>query len=98
MVMASVWMAESPPAISRAAAMNAVAIAKKMRTVTLGFTSPPVASMPITREPESEDVTKNTADRRMKPIIIMTPPGSCSITWKRAVLASIAPSGPTTER
>ena len=77
--------------------MSEVAMAKKIFTVAFGFTSPPVASMPITSEPESAEVMKKMPERMMAPTTSIMPAGSCSSTWKSAVFESMAPSAPTTE-
>ena len=97
MVTASVWIADSPPASSSAAASAAVASVKNTRIQLRGSASPPVASMAMTSDPESDEVMKKIAESTIAPTTSTPPAGSCSSTWKSAEFASTAPPAPITE-
>lgn len=83
---AAVWRASRPPPARSTAATVPSNKDQKMRCQTGGFVDPPELSISITRDPESEDVTKNVTITVVAIKLTITEKGNESRKTKSAVV------------
>ena len=95
-MIAAVCKAARPPANSSVAATAPSDSAQNMRCQTGGFSAPPELMISMTKEPESEEVTKNVTISIVANAEVIVVNGSCSSSTKIAVgiLVSTAVASP----
>src|SRR5699024_10407675 len=80
--------AASPPTTSSTAATAPSRIAQKTRVAFGVSTLPPQASMSMTSDPESEDVTKKKTTTRIATTLSTMPMGNTSKNWNSEAVLS----------